>query len=138
MNLTLRDATSADLPRLAQIDQSCEHSARWNPLDYLQYHTTVACVGGRVAGFLVTRRIAPDESEILNLAVEPSFRRHGAATRLLRQALSAHPGAFHLEVRESNAAARQLYRKLGFSEVTTRQNYYQSPNESAIVMRWQS
>jgi ribosomal-protein-alanine N-acetyltransferase len=40
-----------------------------------------------------------------------------------------------LEVRESNEAARALYRQHGFEEVSIRPNYYQDTGETAVVMR---
>ena len=40
-----------------------------------------------------------------------------------------------LEVRESNEAAINLYKTLGFMTAGRRQNYYHDPSEAAIVMR---
>ena len=40
-----------------------------------------------------------------------------------------------LEVRESNRAARALYRDLDFQEVGVRVRYYEKPAEDAVVMR---
>ena len=48
------------------------------------------------------------------------------------------PGEFFLEVRESNLAARDLFRKLGFEQVGVRPGYYDHPAEAAIVMRVRS
>jgi ribosomal-protein-alanine N-acetyltransferase len=39
-----------------------------------------------------------------------------------------------LEVRESNRAAQSLYRKYGFTVVSTRRGYYSDNNENAFVM----
>jgi ribosomal-protein-alanine N-acetyltransferase len=39
-----------------------------------------------------------------------------------------------LEVRESNAAARGLYRNMGFEEIGIRKNYYAVSAEHAVVM----
>jgi len=41
-------------------------------------------------------------------------------------------------VRSCNAAARNFYQKLGFTEVGLRRGYYQSPADDGIVMRLQS
>ena len=43
-------------------------------------------VDDRLAGFAVARRTAPDEIEILNVAVDPPFRRRGVARGLIRAA----------------------------------------------------
>ena len=39
-----------------------------------------------------------------------------------------------LEVRESNVSAQQLYKKYGFTNVSTRKAYYRDNNENALVM----
>jgi ribosomal-protein-alanine N-acetyltransferase len=39
-----------------------------------------------------------------------------------------------LEVRQSNASALTLYKKLGFEVMGTRKNYYTKPDEDAFVM----
>jgi ribosomal-protein-alanine N-acetyltransferase len=73
----------------------------------------------------------------LNLAVDPSFRRQGIARRLLDQVLGSAPGSeWFLEVRESNIAALNLYKELGFQLSGRREDYYRDPHEAAIVMRF--
>jgi [ribosomal protein S18]-alanine N-acetyltransferase len=39
-----------------------------------------------------------------------------------------------LEVRESNVAAQNLYKKYGFTIVSTRRGYYSDNDENALVM----
>ena len=39
-----------------------------------------------------------------------------------------------LEVRDSNAAARMLYRQLGFAEEGRRSAYYRDPEEDALLL----
>jgi len=41
----------------------------------------------------------------------------------------------YLEVRASNAAARQLYESLGFGAVARRSRYYRRPVEDAVILR---
>jgi ribosomal-protein-alanine N-acetyltransferase len=89
-------------------------------------------------GFLVTRSVAAEEREILNLAVVPDFRRKGVARALLDSTLRAFRGCFFLEVRESNAVAQEFYKSLGFKELSKRRGYYESPPETAIVMKFHS
>jgi len=93
---------------------------------------------GQVAGFLVARHAA-DEGEILNVGVLPPHRRRGVARALVAEGLAqlARLGARHafLEVRESNAGARALYRGFGFAEVARRRGYYRRPVEDAIVLK---
>jgi ribosomal-protein-alanine N-acetyltransferase len=44
----------------------------------------------------------------------------------------------YLEVRQSNYAAQKLYHSLGFEVIGVRPDYYASPVESGIVMKFLS
>jgi ribosomal-protein-alanine N-acetyltransferase len=136
--MTVRDVTPGDLPALAAIQQACPEAAQWNPADYLQYQTAVAVCDGTIVGFLVSRSVIPGEREILNLAVAPAFRRRGIAKTLISEFLLPLHETLFLEVRASNRAAQNLYVSLGFQEVARRPQYYDSPPESAIVMKFHS
>jgi [ribosomal protein S18]-alanine N-acetyltransferase len=138
MMTAIRRGAPADLDAVAAIQYCCPEAAQWEPRDYLAHDFWVATHEDGVAGFLVMRRTAPDEGEILNLAVSPDFRRQGVAARLMGTALQSFNGAFYLEVRESNEAAQKLYKSLGFQELSRRPKYYQSPPETAIVMKFHS
>jgi ribosomal protein S18 acetylase RimI-like enzyme len=131
----IRPATESDVPDLTAIQQTAPESSQWQPRDYLMFDCQIALSDGRIVGFLVSRSVADQEREILNIAVHPDFRRLHIATELLRAELSRHPGAHFLEVRESNAAARRLYAGLGFQAVGERPEYYDTPPETGIVMR---
>ena len=123
---------------VAAIQQASPGAARWNVADYLDQDFRVAMVGNRIAGFLVARALAADEREILNLAVAPEFRGKGVARALLDQAFEAFRGSVFLEVRESNLVAQEFYKSLGFKELSRRKGYYESPPETAIVMKFHS
>lgn len=115
-------------------------SGHWVAGDFHGHDCTVIEYESRVTGFLVTQQVysgdhsSAPEVEILNIAVVPEFRRLGFARALLDNLLSA-PGVFFLEVRESNEPALRLYGQSGFHEVARRTNYYEEPEEDAIVMR---
>ena len=92
--------------------------------------------------FIVSRRVIKDV-ELLFIAVRPSQRRSGFASflvqTLIEQSLADGAESLHLEVRESNQAARALYQRFGFAEVGRRKNYYpvgdlnQASRETAIL-----
>ena len=88
-----------------------------------------------ITGFLVSRQTAPGEREVLNIAVDPAFRRRGIARELLKAELDRGPGQWFLEVRESNRAALNLYETFGFRSVGRRNGYYTDPAETGIVMK---
>jgi [ribosomal protein S18]-alanine N-acetyltransferase len=94
-------------------------------------------VEGEVIGFCSFWRVV-DELHINNLAVLPEHRRGGVATALLTAILcdGARMGATRatLEVRESNAPARRLYARLGFTVAGVRKGYYTKPVEDAILL----
>lgn len=79
-----------------------------------------------------------DEAHVTTLAVRPSHRRRGVGRRLLRELLVAARArgatAATLEVRTSNAAARELYRRVGFGPVGVRPGYYADTGEDALIM----
>lgn len=135
--MRLREGTAADVWRVREIQTEALPSSRWDAELYLQHEFYVAEQNGAVEGFLVARQTAPDEREILNVAVSRNVRGSGLGTALLQQLLTSKrvPGDIFLEVRESNVAARRLYERLGFVEVGRRGAYYDDPVETAIIMR---
>ena len=76
-----------------------------------------------------------DQSEVMNLAIEPHFHHQGYGTQLLTYVLddlkTLGAKSLSLEVRESNNKARLFYEKCGFTYSHKRENYY--PNEDALV-----
>ena len=136
--LSLRPATEADLEEIWRIQSAAGEAAQWKPADYLVHVCLVATMDGRLAGFAVARRTAPDELEILNVVVDLPFRRRGIARALITELIGKNPGRAFLEVRQSNFAARKLYHSLGFEAIGVRPDYYSQPMESAIVMKFHS
>jgi len=136
--VVIRDGRAGDLMGIAAIQAESPEVPGWPVEDYLSYQLDVAEHAGEIVGFLVTRRLVEGEAEVLNVAVARSARRRGVARRLLRQAMARWPGAWFLEVRESNLGAQACYRELGFREVGKRPGYYLSregnSTEGGIVM----
>jgi ribosomal-protein-alanine N-acetyltransferase len=93
---------------------------------------------GAIAGFAVAAEVA-GEWELENIAVRSAEQRRGMANRLMGAMLSevSRDGGvlIHLEVRESNEAARALYARWGFGEVGRRPGYYHNPPEDAILYK---
>ena len=77
-----------------------------------------------------------DEVHINNFAIAPGFRQKGLGLKLIRFILGSFKEYKHmfLEVRESNLAAINLYKKAGFHTFFRRQKYY-SDGEDALVIR---
>jgi ribosomal-protein-alanine N-acetyltransferase len=132
----IRKMTPEDIEPVERIQAAClpNSAAGWSARDFLNLEALVAVHDSSVAGFLVCRRTAEDEYELLNMAVAPASRRRGCGKALLEQALAVRPGVWFLEVRESNVAAQELYAALGFHRSGLRHDYYRSPPEDAIEM----
>ena len=81
-----------------------------------------------------------DELQVNNLAILPSWRRHGLAHQLLAEVFAAAraEGATcaTLEVRASNTPAISLYEGLGFVRTAVRPAYYTHPVEDAWIYWW--
>ncbi len=136
--MSVRRGSEEDLAAVAGIQAASPEAAQWNPRDYLQYDFAVALCEDRVAGFIVARQLAEGESEILNLAVDPAWRRCGIGRQLVAEIRLRHPGMLFLEVRESNLEARRFYESIQFQLVNIRPQYYDNPREGAIVMKFHS
>lgn len=77
------------------------------------------------------------QAEILFFYIDEKFRRQGLATYLFKETVKILDRLglekIFLDVRENNIAAYNLYKKLGFTEIGKRTNYYEN-GEDAIEM----
>lgn len=141
--LVVRAATPNDCDTIAAAERVL-FSDPWSRRSFAELvdrpgvHFLVATVGDAVVAYAVAY-FAADEAELANIAVVPAWHRQGIGLRMLDEVLAAvrREGAADvwLEVRASNAGARQLYDRAGFTEVGLRRRYYSNPVEDAIVMR---
>ncbi len=97
----------------------------------------VVDLGGQIIGGAGIRNIL-GEAEITNFAIKETYRRRGYGKLLLKSLLEKGiqmgVNAFTLEVRRSNFPAIMLYKRLGFTEEGTRKNFYERPQEDALIM----
>jgi len=102
----------------------------------------VALEGEAVAGYVGSQSVL-GETDMMNIAVAPNYRRQGVAAALIGelvcQLTDKGNHCLTLEVRASNDAAIALYEKLGFAQIGRRPNYYRNPKEDALILRkeWQ-
>jgi ribosomal-protein-alanine N-acetyltransferase len=93
--------------------------------------------GEALIGYIINSRYV-DAWHVMNVAVDPTFRRRGVATRLLERLfeLTSEDGGrgYTLEVRVSNLGAIELYERLGFERRGVRRGYYTDNREDALIM----
>ena len=89
-----------------------------------------------LCGFAVFSAVL-DEGCLNSIAVGERFRRQHIGERLISEMVeilrSRGVKMISLEVRESNAAARGLYEKSGFTCRGIRKNFYREPRENAAI-----
>lgn len=135
--------TADQVSQVAELEKIC-FSDPWSE-NSIAYELTnplslwlVAVEDERVAGYVGSQSVM-GESDMMNVAVHPDFRRRGIAEQLVTEliALLADMGnhSLTLEVRTSNAVAISLYEKLGFTQIGIRKNYYRNPREDALILR---
>jgi ribosomal-protein-alanine N-acetyltransferase len=143
MNLIIRKMTLDDLPAVVELDRTSfslpwpERSFRFELTDNPASRCWVVEVDGKLVGMIVVWLLV-DEAHVATLATHPDFRRQGIAKKLLSHALQnlVKEGAqsSFLEVRVSNMAAQEMYRKFGYKESGRRRRYYKDNDEDAILM----
>jgi len=97
-------------------------------------------VDAAVAGY-VCYWVVLDEAHLQTVAVHPDMRRRGFGMAIMSyvEAMCLREGVRRiiLEVGRRNAAARNLYRKCGFTAIGFRKRYYSEINDDAVVMeKW--
>jgi len=133
--MTIRGATSADLPALEQLWRAFfaeVPEAPWRDVDPdVELREITEIVAGEVAliaeddegapaGFLLARRMGARLGRLTDLYVVPSARDRGVASALVLEAVGRlrELGLDHveLEVTAANSAARLVYERWGFHE----------------------
>ncbi len=142
MNITIEKMTAEHIPYLAEIEKQC-FSTPWseNALseELLNPHARffVCLKDGQVCGYIGAHNVV-GEVYITNVAVSPSHRGQGIGAMLVgflkEYSKTENADFITLEVRKSNSVAIKLYDKMGFNVVGERKNFYDNPNEDAILM----
>ena len=141
--MILEKMNPAHVAQIAELEKIC-FSDPWSErsiaseLDNQLAFWLVAVEGESVAGYIGSQTVI-DETDMMNVAVHPDFRRKGIAEALVNTLVNnlkkMGSRCLTLEVRASNAPAIALYEKLGFAEIGRRKNYYRNPREDALILR---
>ncbi len=139
--IEIRRLTYADLPQVVAIERRA-FPAPWSLAMFVLELSKPAGVclvafgDDAVLGYLICSRYA-DVWHLMDVAVDPTRRRRGIGTALVRALLDRLPGPDEqvtLEVRPSNDAAVRLYEGFGFKAAGVRRRYYQDNGEDALIM----
>ncbi len=100
------------------------------------------CIGVKRESKIVSLACGSLAKEMLDItfvAVHPSFRRQGYAkfvlSTLLIKAKESLVNNAILEVNEQNIAALNLYKNLGFKEVSIREKYYKNRFNARVMLK---
>ncbi len=145
-NVVMRDAIPGDAQAMVRLAHQSQVAAHWREQDYTRIFdndavSRIALVlvqGSQIVGFVIATCATPDW-ELENIVVSDEQRRRGLGDRLMAELLDrakqASAESVFLEVRDSNQAARALYRKWGFAEIGIRKEYYSFPTEDGLIYR---
>lgn len=138
--LKIRRLTYADLPHVIALERRA-FPTPWSlamfvlELSKASGICLAALRDGELVGHLICSRY-DTVWHIMNVAVDPSARREGVASALLRELVDrvGEGAQITLEVRPSNDGAIALYERFGFLSAGCRRRYYQDNGEDALVM----
>ena len=135
--------TECHVPQIAELEKLCFHDP-WSQNSIASEVNNklslwlVAVEDELVVGYVGSQTVL-GETDMMNIAVHPEFRKKGIATALITQLIiylsqqGSH--SLMLEVRASNDPAISVYKRLDFVEVGRRRNYYRNPREDALILR---
>jgi ribosomal-protein-alanine acetyltransferase len=137
MTLTIEDASTRHLDRLYEIETECfkkEAFAKQQIARLLADYNSVSLVAklnGEIVGFIIGMICFERNSfvgHILTIDVSVAHRQKKIAEKLMQEIEKIFKekgaGSCHLEVREDNIAALNLYKKLGYKNIAKLKNYY--------------
>lgn len=140
--MLIREMVEADLEAVSIIEKET-FSDPWSKTSFFDSLSDsdncylVVELNGAVIGYCGYYGVAP-EGYIYNVAISQNYRRQGIGyimlEELIKQASARGITSMTLEVRVSNKAAIELYKRLGFNQEGIRKDFYKNPNEDAIIM----
>ena len=141
--MTIETMTSVHVAQVAELEKRC-FSDPWSEKSVAsELENDLACWlvaldGETVAGYVGSQTVL-GETDMMNIAVHPDYRRKGIAPALVNALVdtlkSQGSRCLTLEVRASNEPAQKLNEKLGFSLIGKRPKYYHNPKEDAYILR---
>ena len=143
MNVELRKLETRDLDAVEEIERA-SYPTPWSRAMFaaeLQKPSSLSLgayqESGELVGYAIVSRYV-DAWHVMNVAVDPEYRRRGIARELLERLFDVTATdprrGYTLEVRVSNTDAIRLYERLGFEARGIRRGYYTDNREDALIM----
>jgi ribosomal-protein-alanine N-acetyltransferase len=139
---SIRPMSKADLSEIAQIERET-YSDPWSKMMFLEHLNSPSSLDlvlekEKMIGFACSTVIPGYMLGIDNFTIRIEDRRKGCGgfflAHILEEGKRLEVTNFTLEVRESNQPAIALYEKFGFTIRGSRERYYHSPLEDALIM----
>lgn len=141
--MTYVQMNTSHVPQIAELERLCFHDP-WSENSIASEVNNalslwfVAIENDVVVGYVGSQTVL-GETDMMNIAVHPDYRKKGIGTglilTLIHELKQRGSHSLMLEVRVSNEPAISVYKKLGFAEVGRRNNYYRNPKEDALILR---
>ena len=145
--MIIRKATLDDLDQIEIIENECFvdpykredliYELTANPCSTV----LVAIIDDKIVGF-IDYMITFTSSTISQIAVTKEYRKQNIATELLLAMEKTFPNdiddqveTITLEVRKSNLAAQNLYRKNGYIDITIKKAYYRNGEDALYMLK---
>jgi [ribosomal protein S18]-alanine N-acetyltransferase len=143
----IRPLTVSQLDECWRLDQRCFVDGEAYSRDTFEYLLTapeatsyrIVTTGGIMVGFVIGL-VEPDHTgHVTTVGIAPEHRRRHLAERLMLQVEDAFRRRgvrlVRLEVRSVNAAAQQLYEKLGYTVTQRLPQYYSNGGEGLLMVK---
>ncbi len=141
--MTITNMTNDHVLQIAELEKLCFNDPWSEKSIASELNNRLSCWlvaldGNSVVGYVGSQTVL-GETDMMNIAVHPDYRKQGVATDLIQSLIDAlskqGSHSLMLEVRQTNEPAKNLYKSLGFETVGIRKNYYRNPREDALILR---
>lgn len=141
--MTITKMTNVHVLQIAELEKLCFNDPWSEKSIASELNNRLSCWlvaldGDSVVGYVGSQTVL-GETDMMNIAVHPDYRKQGVATDLIQSLIDAlskqGSHSLMLEVRQTNEPAKRLYESLGFETVGIRKNYYRNPREDALILR---
>ena len=133
-----------DMPEVLEIENGC-FEFPWSEEGFIRGLRARNCIGmvaeydEKVVGYMIYE-LHKTRLHVINFAAHPELHRQGVGCAMARNLISKlrHDRRWRmlLEVRESNLAAQQFFRAMGFMATNILRDFYDDTSEDAYQMEY--